>query len=56
MQDTKDSKVPQQPNAPKQAVDGGDQRDAAPSEQPNPGDPGPPVLRPDEKSTLPKPD
>ncbi|MDB4974862.1 MAG: hypothetical protein JWN48_3203 [Myxococcaceae bacterium] len=39
-----DSKVPARPGAPKQAIDQPDDTD--PAEQPNPGDPGPAVLKP----------
>jgi hypothetical protein len=43
-----DSKVPARPSAPKHAIDTPEGGPSAPEEQPNPGDPGPPVLRPDE--------
>jgi hypothetical protein len=43
MQDAGDDTPLQRPDAPKQAIDSPED-DAA--EQPNPGDPGPPVLRP----------
>lgn len=41
------AQVPTRPNAPKQAIDS--PADPA-AEQPNPGDPGPPVLKPEESS------